>query len=70
MPVGTRPPERGAEVSGSDAKAERDVELRSSFPLDKTRWQTVAMVTQSLGAGGTMSMRPFVVSGLPATTSS
>ncbi len=60
----------GAQVAGSDAKADRDVELRSSFPLDKTRWQAVAMVTHPLGAGATMTMKPFVVCGVPATATS
>jgi hypothetical protein len=57
----------GAEVSASSANAERFVELRSSFPLDKTRWQTVAVVTHPLGAGVTMTMKPFVVCGVRAT---
>src|SRR6202042_867188 len=39
----------GAEVSASSGGADRDVELRSSFPSSTTEWQTVAVVTRPLG---------------------
>jgi hypothetical protein len=58
----------GAQVSASPASADNNVGLQSSFPLDKTHWQTVAVVTHTLGAGVTMTMKPFVVCGVPATT--
>jgi hypothetical protein len=60
----------GAQVTASDPTADRYVELRSSFPLDKTQWQAAAMVTHPLGAGVTMTMRPFAVCGVQATTTS
>ena len=60
----------GAEVSAPGVQADRNVELRSSFPLNKSHWQTVAIVTGPLGAGVSMTMKPFVVCGLPATTTS
>jgi hypothetical protein len=56
----------GAEVSASSGQADRDVELRSSFPLSKTEWQTVAVVTRPLGAGVSMTLKPYVVCGTPA----
>jgi hypothetical protein len=58
----------GAQVSAPGVQADRNVELRSSFPLNKTQWQTVALVTGKLGAGVSMKMQPFVTCGLPATT--
>ena len=60
----------GAQVSAPGVKADRNVELRSSYPLSTTQWQTVAIVTGSLGAGGVMTMRPYVVCGLPTPGSS
>jgi hypothetical protein len=53
----------GAEVSASSGGADRDVELRSSFPSSTTEWQTVAVVTRPLGAGVSMTLKPFVVCG-------
>jgi hypothetical protein len=58
----------GAQVAASAAGADNDVELQSSFPLDKTQWQTVAVVLHPPGAAVTMVMKPFVVCGAPATT--
>jgi hypothetical protein len=55
----------GAQVSAPGVSADRNVELRSSFPLSTSQWQTVAIVTGSLGTGGVMTMRPFVVCGSP-----
>ncbi|MGH9008189.1 MAG: hypothetical protein ACRDV6_10855 [Acidimicrobiales bacterium] len=54
----------GAQVWAPGA-ADRNVILRSSFPINATMWQVVSMVTRSLGAGNAMSMRPFVVCGTP-----
>ena len=54
----------GAQVSAPGAQADRNVELRSSFPVDATRWQTVSIVTGSLGAGVSMTMKPYVVCGV------
>ncbi len=51
--------------------ADRNVVLRSSFPLNSNLWQTVAMVTAPLGAGLSMSMKPYVLCGVasvPAST--
>jgi hypothetical protein len=61
----------GAQVSAPGLEADRNVELRSSFPFSTTQWQTVAIVTGSLGAGVVMTMKPYVVCGeaTPATTS-
>ena len=39
----------GAEVSAPGVQADRNVGLRSSFPLNKSHWQTVAIVTGPLG---------------------
>ena len=44
--------------------ADRNVVLRSSFPLTGNLWQTVAMVTAPLGAGLSMSMKPYVLCGV------
>ena len=56
----------GAQVSAPGVQADRNVELRSSFPTSATQWQTVAIVTGSLGAGVSMTMKPYVVCGVPA----
>lgn len=60
----------GAQVSAPGVNADRNVELRSSYPLSTSQWQTVAIVTGSLGSGGVMTMRPYVVCGLPTSGSS
>ena len=60
----------GAQVSAPGVQADRNVELRSSYPLNKEQWQTVAIVTGPLGAGVSMTMKPFVMCGVPATTTS
>ena len=39
----------GAQVSAPGVLADRNVELRSSFPFSTTQWQTVAIVTGRLG---------------------
>ncbi len=60
----------GAQVSAPGVEADRNVALRSSLPVDKMHWQTVAIVTGPLGAGVSMTMKPFVMCGTPATASS
>jgi hypothetical protein len=52
----------GAQVS-APGPADQNVTLRSSFPLNATTWQTVALVTGPLGAGVTMTMTPYVLCG-------
>jgi hypothetical protein len=54
----------GAQVWAVGA-ADRNVELRSSFPLTKTSWRTVAWVTGPLGVGNTMTLKPYVLCGTP-----
>jgi hypothetical protein len=53
----------GAQVSASSAAANQYVVLSSSFPLSESTWQSDAIVTGPLGAGVTMSMKPYVVCG-------
>lgn len=60
----------GAQVSAPGVQADRNVALRSSIPVDKTHWQTVAIVTGPLGSGVSMTMKPFVMCGVPSTGSS
>ena len=60
----------GARVTAPGIQADRNVTLRSSFPISSTKWQTVAMVTGPLGAGVVMTMTPYVVCGEPTLTSS
>jgi hypothetical protein len=60
----------GAQVSAPGLEADRNVELRSSFPFSATQWQTVAIVTGSLGAGVVMTMKPYVVCGEATPTTS
>jgi hypothetical protein len=55
----------GAQVSAPGVVGDRNVELRSSFPLSPTRWQVVAEVTGPLGAGNAMTMQPYVLCGRP-----
>jgi len=53
----------GAQLTASGA-ADQHIELRSSYPTaGGTSWTTIGMVTASLGAGQTMTMRPFVECG-------
>lgn len=52
----------GAEVS-APGQGDRNVVLRSSFPLNATTWQSVGMVIGPLGAGNAMTLRPFVMCG-------
>lgn len=62
-PSGTILLSGGAQVSAPGVLADRHVQLRSSLPIDKSHWQTVAIVTGSLGAGTSMTMKPFVMCG-------
>jgi hypothetical protein len=54
----------GAEVA-APGPADRDVVLRSSYPLSSTTWLAVGMVIKPLGKGNAMTMRPFVMCGTP-----
>ena len=58
----------GAQVSAPGIIADRNVALGASFPLNNKVWQTVSIVTGPLGAGVSMSMRPFVLCGVPTAT--
>lgn len=69
-PVGKILLSGGAQVSAPGVQADRNVELRSSFPFSTTQWQTVSIVTGSLGAGVVMTMRPYVVCGEATPTAS
>ena len=60
----------GAVVSAPGLVPDRNVDLRVSMPLTTTIWQTVAIVTGPLGTGVSMSMKPYVVCGVPTPTSS
>ena len=60
----------GAQVTAPGVLADRNVTLRSSFPINSTKWQTVAIVTGPLGAGVVMTMTPYVVCGEPTPTAS
>jgi len=50
--------------------ADRNVVLRASIPLNGNSWQTVAMVTAPLGAGLSMTMKPYVLCGVEAARAS
>ncbi len=52
----------GAQVT-APGLADRDVVLRSSFPISNTSWQVVAMVIKPLGAGNAMTLHPFALCG-------
>ena len=60
----------GAQVTAPGIQADRNVTLRSSFPISSTKWQTVAMVTRPLGTGVVMIKTPYVVCGDPTPTNS
>jgi hypothetical protein len=55
----------GGQVSAPGATADRNVSLRSSFPLDTTTWEAVAITSGPLGPNTSMSLKPFVVCGSP-----
>jgi hypothetical protein len=61
----------GARVSAPGVQADRNVEMRASFPLSATQWETVSISTGSLGAGVVMTMKPYVACGqaTPAASS-
>lgn len=60
----------GAQVTAPGVTADRNVTLRSSFPLNPTSWETVALVTRSLGQGTSMTMTPYVLCGQSAASTS
>lgn len=62
-PAGTVLMGGGAEVSANGIVADRNVELRTSFPINSTTWQVVAMTTAQLGAGKVMTLQPYVMCG-------
>lgn len=53
----------GAQVSAPGVIADRNVELRSSFPLSSKEWQVVAQVTGPLGKGTSMTLTPYLLCG-------
>jgi hypothetical protein len=55
----------GGQVYASAPTADRNIALRSSFPLNAHSWRTVALVTAPLGAGQTMTLKPYVICGAP-----
>jgi hypothetical protein len=65
-PTGTILLSGGAQVSAPGLTADRNVALRSSFPMNETTWETVALVTGPLGQGVSMSMTPYVICGAQA----
>jgi hypothetical protein len=70
-PFGTILLTGSAQVTATGVIADRNVQLRESLPLAPNIWQTVALVTASLGQGMAMSMKPYVVCGVqskPAAT--
>ena len=54
----------GAEVS-APGLADRNIELRSSFPLNATSWRAIGLVNASLGTGTVMTVTPYVICGAP-----
>ena len=52
----------GAQVS-APGSSDNDVALRSSFPLNSHSWESVGLVTGTLGVAQTMRLKPFVVCG-------
>jgi peptidoglycan hydrolase-like protein with peptidoglycan-binding domain len=53
----------GAQVWANGVIADRNVSLRSSFPLNSQTWQVVAITSGPLGVGTSMNMKPFVLCG-------
>ena len=60
----------GAQVAAAGAVSDRDVVLRSSFPLTADTWETVALVSGPIATGVSMSMKPYVVCGTAAVPAS
>ena len=52
----------GGEVSAPGI-AENHVAIRSSYPLNSSTWQVVAVVNNPLGSGVRMTLQPFAVCG-------
>jgi hypothetical protein len=65
-PIGKILMSGSAQVSAPGVVADRSVGLRSSIPLNATTWETVGIVEAPLGLGVAMSMKPFVVCGVPS----
>lgn len=55
----------GGRVSAPGLVGDRNVEIRASFPLNTRTWQVVGEVTGPLGAGNSMTLRPYVICGKP-----
>jgi hypothetical protein len=55
-----------AQVSAPGVVADRNVQLRLSIPLTADVWESVAIVTAPLGPGIAMSIKPYVVCGVPS----
>jgi hypothetical protein len=55
----------GGRVSAPGIVGDRNVEIRASFPLNARTWQVVGEVTGPLGAGNSMTLRPYVICGKP-----
>jgi hypothetical protein len=60
----------GAQVAAAGVVSDRDVVLRSSFPVAADIWETVALVTGPIATGVSMSMKPYVVCGMAAVPAS
>lgn len=69
-PTGTALLSGGAQISAPGFVPDRNVQLRSSLPLSPTQWQAIAMVMGPLGAGVSMTMKPYVVCGVASRPSS
>jgi Collagen triple helix repeat (20 copies) len=52
----------GAQVTGS-AAVEKNVMLRSSYPMSSNAWRTVAVVMAPLGISDQVSLHPYVLCG-------
>jgi len=61
-PTGSLLMSGGARVAAPGA-ADSYVSLRSSFPLNSTTWETVAITSGSLGMGNSMTLQPFILCG-------
>ncbi len=59
----------GGQVSAPGDLPDRRVEIRQSIPLTTKSWQVVAETTGTLGPGNAMSLKPYVLCGVPSTAS-
>jgi hypothetical protein len=60
----------GGQASAPGDLADRRVEIRQSIPLTANSWQVVAETTGTLGPGKAMSLKPYVLCGVPSKVSS